>query len=77
MADYKLTYFDLQGRAETSRLLLVYGGVQWEDERIEFDKWPAMKESELACSSCGCGNVMMMKMMTNLTQALLSERCPC
>jgi len=30
----KLTYFDARGRAETSRLILAYAGVAYEDERI-------------------------------------------
>ena len=30
----KLTYFDARGRAETSRLILAYAGVDYQDERI-------------------------------------------
>merc|ERR1712141_667749 len=30
----KLTYFDLRARGEPCRLLLAYGGVKYEDERI-------------------------------------------
>ena len=34
MPDIKLLYFDLRARAEPARLLLAYGGVTYEDERI-------------------------------------------
>merc|ERR1719187_73798 len=34
MPDIKLLYFDLKARAEPARLLLAYGGVTYEDERI-------------------------------------------
>merc|ERR1712002_1194339 len=34
MPNIKLTYFDLRARAEPSRLLLAYGGLKYEDERI-------------------------------------------
>ena len=44
----KLTYFNLRARAEPIRLLLAYGGVQYEDERIppvweDPAPWGAMK----------------------------------
>merc|ERR1711892_1306024 len=34
MPNVKLTYFDLRARAELCRLLLAYGGIKYEDERI-------------------------------------------
>merc|ERR1711892_1067414 len=34
MASVKLTYFNLRARAEPIRLLLAYGGIKYEDERI-------------------------------------------
>ena len=34
MPNIKLTYFDARGRAETTRLILAYAGVHFEDERI-------------------------------------------
>jgi len=48
MPNIKLTYFDLRARAEPCRLMLAYGGLQYEDERIpppwEPDTtWPALK----------------------------------
>ena len=40
----KLTYFDAYGRAESLRLLLNYAGIEYEDERIAFKDWPAIKK---------------------------------
>ena len=44
----KLTYFNLRGRGEPCRVLLAYGGIKWEDERIPppwdpATHWPAVK----------------------------------
>jgi|Transcript_20905 glutathione S-transferase len=39
----KLTYFDLEGRAEGTRLALVLSGTEFEDERIPFSDWVAIK----------------------------------
>lgn len=46
MPSYKLTYFDLTALGEPIRMLLAYGGIEFEDNRIEDDKWPDMKESK-------------------------------
>lgn len=43
MSDFKLTYFNVTGRAELTRLIFVKSGTQFEDERIEFADWPAKK----------------------------------
>jgi len=40
---YKLTYFNIMGRAEPARMLFAYKGVKYEDCRIERDKWPELK----------------------------------
>ena len=46
MAEIKLTYFPLTGRAEVSRLILAHAGVKYEDERISFDQFRAIKEDK-------------------------------
>ncbi|KAJ8298773.1 hypothetical protein KUTeg_022833 [Tegillarca granosa] len=45
MPTYKLTYFNIRGRAELTRLVFVASGTNYEDNRIEREKWPAIKES--------------------------------
>ena len=45
MSGIKLTYFNLMGRAETTRLILAQAGVAFEDKRIEPADWPALKAS--------------------------------
>ncbi|KAI8521903.1 hypothetical protein Bbelb_016570 [Branchiostoma belcheri] len=42
---YKLTYFNARGRAEPARLLFVAADVEYEDVRITFEEWPALKET--------------------------------
>lgn len=42
---YKLTYFDGRGLAEVTRLLFAYKGVEYEDVRIQREKWPELKPS--------------------------------
>jgi glutathione S-transferase len=42
---YKLTYFDVRGLGEASRLLFKYGDIDFEDVRIKREEWPQLKES--------------------------------
>lgn len=39
----KLTYFELPGRAEMSRLVLIYAGIKFEDNRVSGGDWQTMK----------------------------------
>jgi hypothetical protein len=47
MPSYKITYFNAAGRAEITRLVLVAAGQKFEDKRIEFKDWPALKPSKM------------------------------
>ena len=42
---YKLTHCNSQGVAEPIRMLLSYGGWEFEDIRVEQKDWPALKPS--------------------------------
>lgn len=43
MAALKYTYFNVRGRGETVRLCLAAAGMKYEEKRIEFAEWPALK----------------------------------
>lgn len=45
MPTYKLYYFNIRGRAEQCRLLFAAAGVEYEDIRVEREKWPELKKS--------------------------------
>jgi hypothetical protein len=45
---YKLTYFNVKALAEPIRFLLSYGGVEFEDYRVEKEEWLQLKP----CKSC-------------------------
>lgn len=50
MSTYKLKYFNITGLAEPIRFLLSYGGLEFEDDRIEYgdESWKnEIKESKL------------------------------
>lgn len=40
-----LHYFNLRGRGEPIRLLLAHKGIKYEDRRIDFENWPALKST--------------------------------
>lgn len=50
MPTYKLTYFPIQGLAEPIRLILSYGGADFEDVRFDPANWPDLKPSNF--NSC-------------------------
>ena len=47
---YKLTYFGIRARAEPTRIVFAYAGVDYEDVRISFEnraeEWPPVKNSK-------------------------------
>ncbi|XP_045104813.1 hematopoietic prostaglandin D synthase-like [Portunus trituberculatus] len=45
MPQYKLIYFDARGRAELTRWIFAYGGIDYVDERIKKEDWPERKKS--------------------------------
>nr|XP_008520565.1 PREDICTED: hematopoietic prostaglandin D synthase isoform X2 [Equus przewalskii] len=47
MPNYKLTYFNMRGRAEIIRYIFAYLDIKYEDHRIEQADWPEIK-SDLA-----------------------------
>jgi len=46
---YKLTYFDLQGRGEAIRLIFKHANIDFDDHRISFETFGAMKENQTEC----------------------------
>ena len=40
---YKLTYFNVKALGEPIRFLLSYGGIEFEDHRVEKEDWPQFK----------------------------------
>ena len=47
MPKYKLTYFDVRGRAEMTRMAFAAGGIEFEDCRVKREEWAALKPSKL------------------------------
>lgn len=43
MTEYKLYYFDVRNLAEPIRVMLHYNGADFEDIRVDMEKWPSMK----------------------------------
>ncbi len=41
---YRLTYFNIQGRAEVIRMILRYSNVEFEDIRINYPTWKTMEK---------------------------------
>lgn len=44
---FKLYYFNIRALAEPIRYLFAYGGIAYEDVRVEREDWPKVKPSEL------------------------------
>lgn len=49
MTKYTVHYFNVKGRGEIVRLILVAAGVDFEDNRVEREDWPKLKPSQYAC----------------------------
>ena len=49
MPKYVLTYFNVRGRAEPTRLLFKAAGVEFEDRRMTFEEWGTKKEEMKTC----------------------------
>lgn len=47
MSTYKLYYFNITGLGEPVRYMLNYGGVKFEDIRLNFDDWPKKKSGKI------------------------------
>ena len=43
MTKYTLTYFNVRGRAEVTRLLFAQAGVEYEDKRVSHEEWQRLK----------------------------------
>ena len=46
MPTFRLTYFNMRGRAELSRWIFAAAGQDYEDVRIERDRWSQMKKGK-------------------------------
>ena len=46
MSTFKLIYFPARGRAELSRFIFAYAGIQYEQVVIPFEKWSEHKPSK-------------------------------
>ena len=53
----KLLYFDGRGRGEMIRIMLSYGGVEFEDKRIKMEEWPQVKPSKYRVEQKGSSQV--------------------
>lgn len=45
---YKVTYFNITALGEPIRFLLSYGGIEFEDCRVEMEQWPQIKPSKFS-----------------------------
>lgn len=46
MSAYKISYFNLMGRAELARIMLSAVDKEFEDDRFEKEEWPERKPSK-------------------------------
>merc|ERR1712122_80056 len=75
-ANIKLTYFNLRGRAEASRLMLAYKGVDYEDNRITQEQWAALKpKTPFGSLPLLCYNGMELAQSMTIARFLARELC--
>ena len=43
---FRFHYFNLKALGEPIRLLFAYGGIEYEDVRVDSANWPALKPSK-------------------------------
>ncbi len=46
MPQYKYIYFNIKGRGNLVRLVFAAAGIPYEDVRVDFFEWAALKPSE-------------------------------
>lgn len=54
MPSYKLTYFDMAGRAEAARLAFTLGKIEFEDVRVSFPDWAEKVKPEMPLGEMPC-----------------------
>ena len=75
-ANIKLTYFNFRGRAEASRLMLAYKGVDYEDNRITQEQWAALKpKTPFGSLPLLCYNGMELAQSMTIARFLARELC--
>lgn len=52
---YKLTYFNVKGAAEVSRMMFAAAGVKYTDERVTSEDWSKVKPSKVFLKKIGVG----------------------
>ena len=67
MKKVKLTYFNGRGRAEVARLILSIAGEVFEDDRVEFSDWEALKPRKLFYQITVRPLIHSFKMLKNIT----------
>ena len=68
----QLMYFDIRARAEIVRIMLNYGGIEFEDKRVQNADWPKVKPSML-CQPKTIGSSAMNNMIDIFQQPSLGS----
>ena len=54
-AGFRLVYFDIRFRAETSRIMFALSGIPYEDKRVQQSEWAELKPSKFMHLNCFLG----------------------